>query len=271
VITDKEAKHQLLELKRMLLPEMVPDKLNYLNVGKPDGHDDLCRVLKSPTSGTDLISLLQKRIEKVQHFRCNKGENSSIENTELGNLNDNILIICNQLVQLTSVPEFNEASIDILEQVITTAITIGYTAGSHDMKVNLERHGEKGYESSIITPQLAGNKKAEQNSFTIKLVREMSENVSSNPKIGKVSNKILSEAIYDVISLFSKKGNNKNLKAFKNFKNKYPEQRSIEDWIRGFNRIEDLTSTARSPSILRLKDYLQSEFTHKNIREILKK
>jgi len=271
LITDKEAKQQLLELKMMLLPEMVPDKLNYLNAGKPDGHDDLFRVLESSTSGTDFISLLQKRIEKVQNFRCNKGEDSSIENTELGNLNDNILIICNQLVQLTSAPEFNDMSIDILEQVITTAITIGYTAGSHDMKVNLERHGEKGYESRVITPQLAGNKKAEQNSPIINLVKEMADFVTSNSKVGKVSKNTLSEAIYDVISIFSNKGQNKKLKALKNFKNNYPEKSTIEDWIRKFNLLDDVKTTVRSPSLRRLIEYLQHEFTHKKLKEKLSK
>ncbi len=271
MISNKEAKQQLDELKEMLLPEMVPDKLNYLNVGKPEGHDDLFKALESSSSGTDLISLLQMRIEKVQHFRRSKDSHASIENTELGNLNDNIIIICNQLVQLTSPPEFNEASIDILEQVVTTAIIMGYTAGSHDMRVNLERHGEKGYESSIITPALAGNRKAEQNSPAINLVKEMAEFVFSNPKIGKVSKKVLSEAIYDVISIFSEKGQNKSLKALKNFKNKYPEQSSIEDWVRKFNLLDDVKSTVRPPSMRRLTEYLQSEFTNKKIKEILKK
>jgi hypothetical protein len=269
LINEKEAAEQLVELKKMLLPEMVPDKLKYLNVGQPEGHDDLFKVLESSTPGTGLIELLGKRIEKAYKFGSTLVDNQSHENTELGNLNDNILIICKQLMHFSKVIEINEQNNTILENIITTAITIGYTAGSHDMKANLERHGAKGYKSSIITPKKAGDKKSEQSKNVKELVSKMVDSIRSHPILGVVENPLLSNAISTVIYKFKEKGNNKDIAALKNFKNNFPEERTILIWIKKDYKESEKNSNLRQPTLNKIEKELVKVFPEKSIKKIL--
>jgi len=268
LINEKEVAEQLIELKKMLLPEMVPDKLKYLNVGQPEGHDDLFKVLESSTPGTGLIELLGKRIEKAYKSGSNLVDNQSHENTELGNLNDNILIICKQLKQYSSVQEVNELSYTLIENILTTAITIGYTAGSHDMRANLERHGAKGYKSSITTPKKAGDKKSEQSKNVKKLVYKMADSIRDHPTLC-TDNKTLSFAISSLIYKFKEKGNNRNMVSLKNFKDNCPDVRTVRTWLNENYKEDNKNYKLRKPALNRLEKELEKLFSMKSIKKIL--
>jgi len=269
LINKNEASEQLIELKKMLLPEMVPDKLKYLNVGQPEGHDDLFKVIESSTPGTGLIELLGKRIEKAYKSGSTLVDNQLNENTELGNLNDNILIICKQLMHFSKAIEINEQNNTILENIITTAITIGYTAGSHDMRVNLERHGAKGYKSSITTPKKAGESKSKKSKNVRTLVNKMADSIRNHPTLSVVENPRLSNAISTVIYRFKEKGNNKDIAALKNFTNNFPENTTVLEWLKKDNKVAEKNSKLRKPSINRVEEELEKKFTKKSIKKIL--
>lgn len=268
MINEKEAAEQLIELKKMLLPEMVPDKLKYLNVGQPEGYDDLFKVHKSSTPGTGLIELLGKRIEKAYESGSTLVDNLSNENTELGNLNDNILIICKQLKQFSAVSEVNELSYTLLEHIITTAITIGYTAGSHDMKANLERHGAKGYKSSITTPKKAGDSKSERSANVKKLVNNMADSIRDHPTLC-TDNKTLSFAISSLIYKFKEKGNHRNMLSLKNFKDNCPDVRTVRTWLNESYKVDNKNYKLRKPALNRLEKELEKLFPMKSIKKIL--
>lgn len=269
LISKKEAKEQLSELKRMLLPEMVPDKLNNLNVEEPEGYDDLFRVHDSLTPGTGLIRLLIERIIKVKSFGGDVIDSETGKLSELGHLNENITIVCQQLEAFTSNTEMNVQSRLLLEEIITSSILIGYTSGSHDMRVNTERHGSKGYKSSVVTPKKGGDQKSKQSDKAKELVNMMAENIRNNSQLAGVDNKTLSTAISTVFYKFKERGRNKHLAALKNFKNNFPEERTVQLWLKKDHVKSERNSNMRKPNINKIEFELTKSFPNKKIMKIL--
>jgi len=269
LITDKEAKEQLSELKKMLLPEMLPDKLKYLNAESPNGINLLVEALNSEYPGLNLIDLIQQRIPKALKAgsKLNINDNGINQATQLNGLIQNIDALTHNLKSLTKPENKDEILVD---NIISISIMIGYNAGSHDMKVNVERHANNGFENNVINPHKGGIEKAKKFEPAKKLVQLMATKIILNPKLGKISKPALSTAIHTVLQEFSNEGNNKNIETLKSYTQRCPGQGAIKGWIVKFEQNKDLPSNLKKPSHSKLVELLKIDFPARTIKKFLK-
>ena len=114
LISNKEHEERRLELFKMLLPEMIPEKLKYYKVDNLVGHDLLANTLKSNSPGTGLLDILKGRVSKAKEAGCEvfNQVDGKITFTELGVIPENLNILLVQLNELFEI--LNQSEIPLI-------------------------------------------------------------------------------------------------------------------------------------------------------------
>lgn len=271
MISQKEHEERKLELFKMLLPEMISEKLKYYNVDKMPGCDSLAEVLESNHAGTGLLDILKGRIPKAQNAGCDMfiQKEDKAYFTELGVISENLEILFIQLGELLTILKENNIPLTRIENVTASVAMIFYSAGAHDMKVNLERHSIRGVKARTEIPSKGGAIKAEKSLPLKKLVGNIVTSVNENPKIVNIKKPLLARVIFQVISDFSSTGNNRNFKCFSCFLDGSPTEATIRSWLTKLELVEKVTTDKRSASLIKLIEIVKSEFPPSKIKLII--
>ncbi|MDN5369542.1 MAG: hypothetical protein PWP74_850 [Shewanella sp.] len=173
------------DLKQMILPEMVPDQLKMLGVTLADFYDDnLADVQASNAGGIELIKLLERRAKQL----INSGEGlytnrKRTSPTQIEWVIKNIHLL--QSIPLSQVaptaqPERQHFH-NVINQLIETAVYIGYYAGSNDTLALTDRFTDSGYRATVTQTQKGGQAKARPTNALKDLVVEMANHLYHDP------------------------------------------------------------------------------------------
>ncbi len=272
LISKKEHEERRLELFKMLLPEMIPEKLKHYNVDNLVGYDLLAKTLASDSPGTGLLDILKGRVPKAKAAGCEvfNQVDGKVTFTELGVISKNLELLYLQLSELLTIQKESNTPLIHIENIITSVAMIFYPAGAHDMKVNLERHSTRGVKSSSETPSKGGKGKAEKSLPVQFLINEIVESVNKNTRLVKITKTLLSHAICDVIEDFASISNNKKMKCLSSFKGHTPSQPTIRRWLSDLDVHEKLAQDKRTTSLIKLVDSIKDDFPIETIKLILK-
>ena len=272
LISKNEHEERRLELFKMLLPEMIPEKLKHYNVDNLVGYDLLAKTLASDFPGTGLLDILKGRVPKAKAAGCEVFNQVDGKRTftELGVISKNLDILFLQFNELFQILKNNGIPLIRIENVITSVAMIFYPAGAHDMKVNLERHSIRGVRSSSETPSKGGKGKAEKSLPVQFLINEIVKSVNKNTKLVKITKTLLSHAICDVIEDFASISNNKKIKSLSSFKGNTPSQPTIRRWLSDLDVHEKSAQDKRATSLIKLVDSIKDDFPIEAIKLILK-
>jgi len=251
-VTSNEAKQQFENLKKMVLPEMLLDRLNSDTL-KQDNH--LKVALESLHSGIELLKLLKHRVEKL---RTNKKLFPEGEHTMLKEVDNELRNISNTLSSSYNSSEHQ------LSDALTSALLIGYHSGAHDMRVNLEKHAERGFQKGVLDTQAGGIKTAAKTDSLKSLILEMADYLNSAGDYGKLSKKIIAQAIHPIIYAFYIK--NKELECFHIFK----RCEDTEVYIKNKLPKPKLISEKGKAYPIKLSQLLKKKYNTAEIRKKLK-
>ncbi|MGF1754893.1 hypothetical protein L4C33_15015 [Vibrio makurazakiensis] len=229
---DKEAKAQVIELKLTLLPELLPEKIQNLNMRMPEDNDNLLlKALTSKYSGQELLRLIEGRVGKVEKH----GQPLTLSNgtkTQLGALKaqlEDLNLKLNKFVE--DVQTEQPVDLSFFYEIAAMNFIAGYQAGAHDMKVNTERHANSGYEARIETPKKGGKGKSQKSAQMKKVILAIAKEsiIFSLPKyISKVT---LSEAInHHFINIYSNIDQS-ILESLGPYKSSPPKHKTIYNWL----------------------------------------
>lgn len=246
-------KKQLIEnLNRMVLPEML---LNRLNRDILQHRNELQTALDSLLSGQEFLKLLRQRTDNL---KTNNDLFPDDEHTMLKEVDNEINIISNTLSS-----SYN--SLDLLiSDVLTSALLIGYHTGAHDMRINLEKHAENGFQKSVLDPQKGGNIKAGKVEPLKNLINEMACFLYTNNCIGKFTKENATASIFQLLYEFNI--NNKSLECFSTFTNNEIKERFVNQQIKHKQK----SSSLRQPSVSKLVEVLKAEYNQTKIKKKLK-
>jgi hypothetical protein len=275
MLTEKEAQQQIPELKRTIIPELLPHKLRSLNIEYPSDEDNAFhKALSSDSSGLELTKLIAGRAQKVLEAGCDLtiNDNGTESPTELLAIFQNLEALSKNL-KLFSNAEANFECINwnLFENIVSISIMLGYQTGSHDMRENVERHANNGYKDRILTPKKGGDKKALKYKTVKELALAMAIYIFKNPNIGKASNSAISKAIEAIIKEFSDQGDNNNIEALTKFSARCPSKRAIYDWISILDQIKTNSESLEKPRHNKLLEVIKSEFSTNSILNALNK
>lgn len=256
------------DLKQMILPEMVPDQLKMLGVTLADFYDDnLADVQASDAGGIELIELLKRRAQQL----INSGESlytnrERTSPTQIEWVIKNIhLIQCIPLSQLA--PDTQPERIhfhNIINQLIETAVYIGYYAGSNDTLALTDRYTNSGYQATVTQTQKGGRAKAQPTNALKDLVIEMANYLYRDPRFISTPKVMVVDAIYEVLQNYSSKGDNKKHPALVKFPNRVPEHNTLNKWLKPITKPANTLKQPR-PSISLVKAELSTAFTVQKI------
>ena len=251
-VTSNEAKQQFENLKKMVLPEMLLDRLNSDTL-KQD--NKLKTALESFFSGIELLNLLGNRVKKL---KVNKELFPDNEQSMLKEVDNELKIMAKTLTASYTSKEkqFSDA--------LTSALLIGYHTGAHDMRVNLEKHAERGFQKGVLDTQAGGIKTAAKTDSLKSLILEMANYLDSVGDYGKLSKKILAQAIHPVIYDFYIK--NKELECFHIFK----RCEDTEAYIKNHLHKPKLISEKGKAYPIKLSQLLKKKYNTAEIRNKLK-
>lgn len=251
-VTSNEAKQQFENLKKMVLPEMLLDRLNSDTL-KQD--NKLKTALESFFSGIELLNLLGHRVKKL---KVNKELFPDNEQSMLKEVDNELKIMAKTLTASYTSKEkqFSDA--------LTSALLIGYHTGAHDMRVNLEKHAERGFQKGVLDTQAGGIKTAAKTDSLKSLILEMADYLNSAGDYGKLSKKIIAQAIHPIIYAFYIK--NKELECFHIFK----RCEDTEAYIKNHLPKPKLISEKGKAYPIKLSQLLKKKYNTAEIRKKLK-
>ncbi len=251
-VTSNEAKQQFENLKKMVLPEMLLDRLNSDTL-KQD--NKLKTALESFFSGIELLNLLGHRVKKL---KVNKELFPDNEQSMLKEVDNELKIMAKTLTASYTSKEkqFSDA--------LTSALLIGYHTGAHDMRVNLERHANKGFQKNVLDPQKGGKTKTEKITPLRDIIKEMASFLYENNSIGKFSKDNATAAIFQLLYQFNL--TNKALECFSTFSNNEIKEQFVKRQIKHIQK----SSSLRQPSVNKLVEVLKSEYKPTKIKKKLK-
>lgn len=264
---------QIDDIKRMLLPEMLPYKLHALGIPMPVGENNaLYRLHVANYKGLELLRVLEGRIPKC--LRNGSPESVVINDvsyqTEISILKDHLNTIGRQLkeLQLSLNPnEGKDFNWNLFYNIIETAILTGYFAGAHDMKTPTERHANSGFIQKVLIPQAGGKKTATRTIPVQNLITAMADFVMMGDIDGKVTKSALVDSIFNTIKDFSKKGNNLDLPALIVFPERFPSSKFINKYLKGYDFSKSKGMSKVSTE--RLKELIQTKFTTSTIKKYI--
>lgn len=147
---------------------------------------------------------------------------------------------------------------------LTSALLIGYHTGAHDMRVNLEKHAERGFQKGVLDTQAGGIKTAAKTDSLKSLILEMADYLNSAGDYGKLSKKISAQAIHPIIYAFYIK--NKELECFHIFK----RCEDTEAYIKNHLPKPKLISEKGKAYPIKLSQLLKKKYNTAEIRKKLK-
>jgi len=251
-VTNNGKRQQIENLKNMVFPEMLFNQLNSDTI-KQDNH--LKVALESLYSGIELLKLIKYRVEKL---KTNKELFPKDEHTMLREVDNELKNISNTLSSSYDSSEHQ------LSDALTSALLIGYHAGANDMRVNLEKHAERGFQKGVLDTQAGGIKTAAKTDSLKSLILEMANYLGSVGDYGKLSKKILAQAIHPVIYDFYIK--NKELECFHIFN----RCEDTEAYIKNNLHKPKLISEKGKAYPIKLSQLLKKKYNTAEIRNKLK-
>lgn len=268
----KEKTSQLDDVKKMLLPEMVPNLLKSLGINSPsDENNALHRLDSVEYKGLELLKILEGRIPKcIKHGSPESVLVNKVSYpTEISTVQDNLDIIGKQLSLMkqhieTSNDNFNWK---LFYGVIETAIFIGYYSGAHDMKAPIERHANSGFISSVLKPQAGGEKTASKYIPTHNLITAMADFVMNSKVDGKISRTTLVSGIFIVMKEFASIETNRTLLALQPFHSRYPSEKFISEHLKGYDF--SLATGMKRLSKGRIVELIKSKFSATAIKKLI--
>jgi hypothetical protein len=273
MLTEKEAQQQIPELKRTIIPELLPHKLRSLNIGYPSDEDNaLNKALNSDNSGLELTKLIAGRAQKVLEAGCKLtiNNNGAESPTELLAIFQNLEALSKNLKLFSNMEaNFERINWNLFENIVSISIMLGYQTGSHDMRENVERHANNGYKDRVTSPKKGGDNKAHKYKTVKELVLAMATFILENTNVGKTSNSAISKAIEVIIKEFSDQGNNNNIEALTKFSARCPAKRTINDWINSSGQIKSPLNSLKKPNHSKLLEVLKNEFPANSILSTL--
>ncbi|WP_024608665.1 hypothetical protein [Pseudoalteromonas sp. TAB23] len=151
-----------------------------------------------------------------------------------------------------------------LNDAITSALLIGYHTGAHDMRVNLERHANNGFQKAVLDPQKGGKTKAGKVEPLKRLIDEMAIFLYTNSCLGKFTKEYAASAIFQVLYEFNL--NNKSYECFSAFTNNEMKEQFVKRNIKHLKKV----STLKSPPVSKLVQVLKINYKNSNIKKTLK-
>lgn len=268
-----EIKSQKLELKKMFLPEMLLDKIKSLNLKLTEsGLNDLEAAMQSELPGSALLRLIDGSLPRIRDtlLEDSSNANSADNLKQTAEVERNLKIISNDLQLLKQkYPSDNASNWVHVNQMLATAIMIGYQAGGHDMKVNVERHANKGFEAGVTTPQKGGNAKAKTTVPIKNLVIDMATHIYNQQNLKSASKALLAEAIHSRLEQFSLSGDNKKTLELLSAQKSSLGLKTIKNCLKNVPKPKD-TQEIPKPSLSRLIDELKASFKSQTIKASLK-
>ncbi|WP_345889206.1 hypothetical protein [Shewanella algae] len=273
-IPESERLKRTQDVSNMLLPELVPDQLDALDMIFPhDLSHEFYSGQRSSTPGLALIQLLGSRSKAL----ANKGGlyhdrgNTQIQPHQLELVSDNHALLMTMMSQLLrEYPETEPAHNKLycfLDSILNISVMMGYYAGSNDALALTDRYTDLGYKKSVVQPQQGGTKKAEKYSCIKELIYMMASEIQQRQLPGKITKEALNTAIYEVLQEFSQQGENKNIPALKSFSCRYPEKKTIKNWLSA-KRLSS-SSTGSKLTSAQLVIELKGIFPERRIKEII--
>lgn len=226
-LAEKEQEARLLELKKMILPEMVPNLLKSLGIKLPENENNaLLRLSQANYKGMELLRIIEGRMHKCFDNGCQKSiqlEGLTYE-TEISNIEHNLSVIDEQLNHIKRNINKLNSNFDwtLFDSILETALWIGYHSGAHDMKIPIERHANSGFISNVLRPQSGGEKTASKFIPIQHLIKVMAEFIIHSNIDLKIYKAGLARMIQTVIMEFSNSETNNNLEALTPFQKRYP-------------------------------------------------
>ncbi|EKT4487404.1 hypothetical protein [Shewanella algae] len=272
-IPESERLKRSQDVSNMLLPELVPDQLDALGMIFPhDLSHDFDSGQKSLAPGLALLQLLESRSKALANkggLYHGRGNQEPPHQLEL--VRDNHARLMSMMSQLLrEYPEIEPAHNKLycfLDSILNISVMMGYYAGSNDALALTDRYTDLGYKKSVVQPQQGGTKKAEKYSCIKELVYMMASEIQQRQLPGKITKEALNTAIYEVIQEFSQQGENKNIPALKSFSCRYPEKKTIKNWLSA-KRLSSSSTGSKLTSAQLVKE-LKSIFPARRIKEII--
>lgn len=271
---DKQARTS--DIRKMLLPEMVPEQLKLLGISEADiGNDNLTKARTHVAPGIESIKLLFRRAsaKKESQNDLYAGRSTSKNPTQLDLVLENINIFEQQraalLKQLPPNESANELTYEIFDRLIETVLQIGYSTGSNDSLALTDRYTNSGYMNLATKPQSGGDAKAKAIDPMKALVRNMAIHIYQHKDLQCASKDMLAEAIHTRLVEFSDSGDNRNIPILKKFTNSSPKHGSIKCWLKPITKPKILSKPPK-PSLNRLIDELKTVYKSQVIKKELK-
>ncbi len=207
-IPKKDKSQRIQDIKKVLLPELMPDQMHLLGV-EQSIKDSYQKTLTQAAPGMELVKRLNFNANKIQEegIELYKERKSDSHPTQLQLVINNCDIFMQQAAQLMEQlePEPNEHLLKLVDRLIETALHVGYFAGSNDSFAITDRYVNAGYETKVTKPQNAGLKKSESTNPLKELVKIMTNYIYSNPEIGGNSKPSIAEAIQMGVDLLDRR------------------------------------------------------------------
>jgi hypothetical protein len=271
---DKQARVN--DIKKMLLPEMVPEQLLLLGLSVTDvceGSLEHARLSEAPGMATIMLSNSRARVIKSTKAALYAERSSSEKPSSIDLLIENTDRFIHQTASLESLFTAGESSNELIyryfDRMIETAFHIGYSAGSNDALALTDRYTNSGYQSKVTQPQQGGKSKANAIDPVKNLVCDMANHIYQNQRLSNTPKPMLTEVIYNILRDFSQYADNKNIPSLLKFADRTPEQSTIKAWIKNIKKPNNLLKLPK-PSLTVVKEALKSSYTMTTIKKALK-
>ncbi len=271
MFSHKEISLQKSDIKKMIFPSTIKEKLKELSIEDEYGGNSLSNASKAARPFSSIINLILGQADRLlteenQHLEYIMNKTGDSHFTELGQIQNNIKILDKQVSQVSRVEDAYIVNINELEDLLTTAFMIGHSTASHDNRVLLERHVENGIKSKVTTPKIAGEKSGKRSAPVSELITQMIDHVNliKDYKVRQVDLKL---AIFDIFKKYSTTQEATSILALSAYHSRYPSEKSIEKKLSCNNK------TPQDKKVMmrhELKKYLSREFTTKSISSFLK-